>query len=143
MAKNFTPLQPHCHSSHPPERLNDDDKRELVFREDRQEYAQVTKMLGNGSRLAHIRGKMRKKVRLAITFQYIWCGSIRVISSRVFQDGKADVIVKYTADEARNLKAYGEQPESAKINESDTFGEDGGECTFEFGEDGEVDTDDI
>ena len=27
---------------------NDDDKRELVFREDGQEYAQVTKMLGNG-----------------------------------------------------------------------------------------------
>ena len=50
---------------------NDDDKRELVFREDGQEYAQVTKMLGNGrleaqcfdgqKRLAHIRGKMRKK----------------------------------------------------------------------------------
>ena len=51
---------------------NDDDKRELVFREDGQQYAQVTKMLGNGrleamcfdgeKRLAHIRGKMRKKV---------------------------------------------------------------------------------
>ena len=54
---------------------NDDDKRELVFREDGQEYAQVTKMLGNGrleamcfdgeKRLAHIRGKMRKKVSVA------------------------------------------------------------------------------
>lgn len=53
---------------------NDDDKRELVFREDGQEYAQVTKMLGNGrleamcfdgeKRLAHIRGKMRKKVSI-------------------------------------------------------------------------------
>lgn len=50
---------------------NEDDKRELVFREDGQEYAQVIKMLGNGrleaqcfdgqKRLAHIRGKMRKK----------------------------------------------------------------------------------
>ena len=55
---------------------NDDDKRELVFREDGQEYAQVTKMLGNGrleaqcfdgeKRLAHIRGKMRKKVCLKV-----------------------------------------------------------------------------
>jgi len=55
---------------------NDDDKRELVFREDGQEYAQVTKMLGNGrleaqcfdgeKRLAHIRGKMRKKVRASL-----------------------------------------------------------------------------
>ena len=51
---------------------NEDDKRELIFREDGQEYAQVIKMLGNGrleaqcfdgeKRLAHIRGKMRKKV---------------------------------------------------------------------------------
>jgi len=47
-------------------------KRELVFKEDGQEYAQVTKMLGNGrleamcfdgvKRLCHIRGKLRKKV---------------------------------------------------------------------------------
>lgn len=47
-------------------------KRELVFREDGQEYAQVIKMLGNGrleamcfdgvKRLCHIRGKLRKKV---------------------------------------------------------------------------------
>ena len=53
---------------------NDDNKCELVFREDGQEYAQVIKMLGNGrleamcfdgeKRLAHIRGKMRKKVRI-------------------------------------------------------------------------------
>jgi hypothetical protein len=59
---------------------NDDDKRELVFREDGQEYAQVTKMLGNGrleaqcfdgeKRLAHIRGKMRKKVRF---YCYCYC----------------------------------------------------------------------
>jgi hypothetical protein len=48
------------------------DKRELIFKEDGQEYAQVSKMLGNGrveaycfdgvKRLCHIRGKMRKKV---------------------------------------------------------------------------------
>ncbi|KAH9068511.1 hypothetical protein EDB83DRAFT_2222646 [Lactarius deliciosus] len=116
---------------------NDDDKRELVFREDGQDYAQVAKMLGNcrlealcfdgEKRLAHIRRKMRKKC------------DIILLSLREFQDGKADVNVKYTADEARNLKAYGELPENAKINETDTFGEDEGECTFEFGEDGEVD----
>jgi hypothetical protein len=54
------------------------------------------------------------------------------------------VIVKYTADEARNLKAYGELPENAKINETDTFGEEDGECTFDFGEDdGELEIDDI
>ena len=41
------------------------------------------------------------------------------------------------------VKAYGELPENAKINETETFGEEEGECTFEFGEDEEVDIDDI
>lgn len=41
------------------------------------------------------------------------------------------------------VKAYGELPENAKINETDTFGEEDGECTFEFGDEGEVDIDDI
>lgn len=60
---------------------NDDDKRELVFREDGQQYAQVIKMLGNGrleaqcfdgeKRLAHIRGKMRKKVRVEAICIYV------------------------------------------------------------------------
>jgi len=66
-----------------------------------------------------------------------------LLSLREFQDDKADVIVKYTADEARNLKAYGELPESAKINETDTFPEEDGECTFEFGEEEELDIDNI
>lgn len=84
-----------------------------------------------------------------------------MLSLRDFQDDKADVIVKYTADEARNceyccslishlvhrlgtpVKAYGELPENAKINETDTFGEEDGECTFEFGDEGDLDIDDI
>jgi translation initiation factor 1A len=59
-------------------------------------------MLGNGrveaqcfdgtKRLAHIRGKMRKKV-------WINQGDIVLLSLRDFQDDKADVIVKYTPDE--------------------------------------------
>jgi len=122
---------------------NESEKRELVFKEDGQEYAQVTKMLGNGrleaycfdgeKRLAHIRGKMRKKV-------WINQGDIILISLRDFQDGKADVIQKYTSDEARNLKAYGELPDTAKINETDTYGEDGEDMAFEFEE---QDVDDI
>lgn len=42
------------------------------------------------------------------------------------------------ADEARNLKAYGELPETAKINETDTFGQDEEEAEFEF-EEGDID----
>lgn len=158
---------------------NDDEKRELVFKEDGQgrssaslpcckpltsyatkEYAQVTKMLGNGrlqaqcfdgeTRLAHIRGKMRKKV-------WINQGDIILISLREFQDDKADVIVKYTVEEvsqarppwcrpltrrrqARNLKQYGELPETTKINEQDAAygGDEDDEIAFE-----EDDIDDI
>jgi translation initiation factor 1A len=65
-------------------------------------------MLGNGrlqaqcfdgeTRLAHIRGKMRKKV-------WINQGDIILISLRDFQDDKADVIVKYTVEEVRFTRA--------------------------------------
>merc|ERR1712169_163223 len=44
-------------------------------------------------RLAHIRGKMRKKV-------WINQGDIVLLSLRDFQDDKADVIQKYSSDEA-------------------------------------------
>merc|ERR1719355_120562 len=89
-------------------------KRELEFKE----YGQELKMLGNGrleaqcfdgvKRLAHIRGKMRKK-------QWVHLGDIILISLRDFQDEKADVILKYTPEEAPNLKAYGELPEKADV----------------------------
>ena len=104
-----------------------DEKRELVFKEDGQEYAQVLRMLGNGrleaqciygvKRLCHIRGKMRKKV-------WVCTGDIILLGLRDFQDDKADVILKYLADEARSLKAYGELPDSIRVNETDTFEEE-------------------
>jgi len=60
---------------------NEFEKRELIFKEDQQEYAQVTKMLGNGrleamcfdgvKRLCHIRGKLRKKVSAALTTLFV------------------------------------------------------------------------
>ncbi|KAF5290277.1 hypothetical protein FQR65_LT11611 [Abscondita terminalis] len=117
---------------------NETEKRELVFKEDGQEYAQVTKMLGNGrleamcfdgtKRLCHIRGKLRKKV-------WINQGDIILIGLRDYQDAKADVILKYTPDEARNLKTYGEFPETVRINDTVTFVDDGFDEDIEFGDD--------
>ncbi|CAO1394395.1 unnamed protein product [Diamesa hyperborea] len=117
---------------------NESEKRELIFKEDEQEYAQVTKMLGNGrleamcfdgqKRLCHIRGKLRKKV-------WINQGDIILIGLREYQNTKADVIFKYTPDEARNLKTYGEFPESVRINDTVTFVEDGLDDDIEFGDD--------
>jgi translation initiation factor 1A len=72
--------------------------------------------------------RLRKKT-------WINTGDIILLSLRDFQDGKGDVIQKYSADEARSLKAYGELPETAKINETDTFGAEGdGDYGFEFGD---------
>ena len=69
---------------------NEPTKRELVFKEEgTQEYALVTRMLGNGrcecncfdgkTRLGHIRGSMRKKV-------WINKDDIILVSLREFQD---------------------------------------------------------
>ncbi|KAJ2998798.1 hypothetical protein HDV02_004038 [Globomyces sp. JEL0801] len=94
---------------------SESDKRELVFKEEGQEYGSVEKMLGNGrlavscadgeKRIAHIR---------------IGVGDVVLLGLRDFQDSKADVILKYTPDEARLLKSYGELADTVKINENDT-----------------------
>jgi len=112
-----------------------EEKRELQFKEDGQEYAQVLTMLGNGrlkaacfdgtNRLCHIRGKLRKKV-------WVNQGDIVLVGLRDYQNDKADVILRYSADEARNLKAYGELPETARINETDTLEGEGDEIPFVF-----------
>ena len=94
-------------------------------------------MLGNGrcevlcfdgvKRLAHIRGKMRKKV-------WVGASDIILVGLRDYQDSKCDVILKYNADEARQLKAYGEIPDTAKLD-ADQGGDDcgdGGEEDFAF-----------
>lgn len=96
-------------------------ERPLEFKIEGQEYCQVVKLLGNcrleGScfdgktRLAHIRGSMRKKVWLV-------SGDIVLVSLREFEDAKCDVILKYSNKEARLLKGYGELPSTVKINEA-------------------------
>ena len=41
-------------------------------------------------------------------------GDIILIGLRDYQDAKADVILRYNPDEARNLKSYGELPETGE-----------------------------
>jgi len=107
-------------------KTSDEVQRELVLKEDGQEYAQVVRMLGNGrleaacfdgkKRLCHIRGKMIKKV-------WVVQGDIILLGLRDFQDSKADVILKYRADEARKLKQIGEIPDNAQINLTEKLGD--------------------
>jgi translation initiation factor 1A len=90
------------------------DKRELLFAEDGQQYAKLTKRLGDGrfealclvdgqERLAHVRGKLWKRV-------WVLPGDLVLLGLRAFQDQKADILHKYTADEERSLCSIGEVP---------------------------------
>lgn len=98
-------------------------RREVLFKEYGQEYAVVTKMLGNGHcecqcyddvvRLGNIRGKMRKRV-------WISTGDTILCSLREYQDDKVDIIHKYTPDEVQTLKTMGEIP----LDETEKTGED-------------------
>ncbi|XP_065196448.1 eukaryotic translation initiation factor 1A-like [Sycon ciliatum] len=105
-----------------------DSNRELVFRNDGTEYAQVTKLFGccrleawcydARTRICQIRGTLR--------WNKVWIkqGDIILIGVRDFQDSRADVIMKYSHEEAMKLKAYGELPETAKLSDSTTFAPD-------------------
>jgi translation initiation factor 1A len=57
-----------------------------------------------------------------------------LVGLRDYQDDKADIILKYSPDEARNLIKYGEIPDTTTINEN--TGEEGAgeddEVVFDF-----------
>ncbi|CAM2715607.1 unnamed protein product [Rotaria socialis] len=110
---------------------NENMKRELILKDDGQSYAQVTRILGSGyieafcfdntggkKRICHIRGKLRKKV-------WINQGDVILVGLRDYQDDKADVLMKYLSDEARELKRIREIPDNVNITETSTRTEDG------------------
>ena len=82
------------------------EKRELLIREEGQEYAQILRLLGNGrveancfdgvKRIATIRGKLRNRV-------WMNAGDIIMVSLREFGDDKGDVIHKFYPEEATEL----------------------------------------
>lgn len=99
--------------------------KELVLKEEGQEYAQITKIVGNGfmdvmcftasgnvAKRAHIRGTMRKRVWMAV-------GDIVLVSIRDFQNTVCDIEKKYTSDEARILRMRKYIPEDIDINTND------------------------
>tara|TARA_Y100000389_G_scaffold204224_1_gene255669 strand:- start:60 stop:470 length:411 start_codon:yes stop_codon:yes gene_type:complete len=100
--------------------LTQAEKRQMIYKEEGQEYAQVKKMLGNGrceiycfdgrTRIGHIRGSMHKRI-------WICVDDIILVSLRDYQDEKADIIHKYTAEEGKALQQYGE----VKLNFQNDF----------------------
>ena len=106
---------------------NESHKRELVTKEEGQEYAQIVKMLGNcrfeafcfdgQTRICHVRGTHRNK---------LWMNrdDIILVGLRDFQDEKCDAIHRYTADEARRLKNMGELPAKTRIGADPVDGDE-------------------
>lgn len=118
---------------------NQNDKREIIFKDDGQEYGQVVRIFGSGqfevfcydgtTRISHIRGKMKKR-------NWIRLGDIILVSLRDFQDKHADIIHKYQYEEAKSLKTYKELPPNARLCEGfmDLITETNDDCAFEFDE---------
>jgi translation initiation factor 1A len=100
-------------------------KRELIIKEEQQEYGLVDKMLGDmrclvmcsdsTTKVCHIRGKFKRRV-------WINVGDTVLISTREFEDEKADVIHKYSPEEAEMLKYNGEFDPSLYKNLSNQDG---------------------
>ena len=111
------------------------EERPLPIKEDGQEYALISKMLGNcrceckchdgRTRLGHIRGKMIKRV-------WICVGDTVLLSLRDYQDEKADIIHKYTHEEAKTLGTYGEINTNLKVEENTNDEESDLDCEIDF-----------
>jgi len=105
----------------------DQEKREIRFKDVGEEYAQIRKVLGNcrveaycfdgKPRLAHVRGKFKKRI-------WINKDDFVLLGLREYQDDKGDVIHKYTPDEARLLRSWGEIPADKALFDDDLDAED-------------------
>jgi len=98
----------------------------IPFKNDMQEYAQVTKLLGNMNILARIFGSNNTEKLCVIPGKFkkkVWINKddIILVSIRSFQEEKCDVIYKYSPNEARKLIKLGEiiADESIIVNDND------------------------
>ncbi|KAI1738946.1 nucleic acid-binding protein [Xylaria scruposa] len=96
---------------------NNSNSRELLFKEEGQDYARIEKALGSGRFNARSfsdadgSGVVRLAIRRgALSRVTIIPGDIVLLGLREWQDGKADIIHKYSANESWRLQARGELP---------------------------------
>jgi translation initiation factor 1A len=117
-------------------------KRKLLFKEDEQEYCQITKLLGNcrvegnccdgKTRLCIIRGGIKKKMRIVV-------GSVVIVSLRDFEDGKCDIIYLYDKEEIKELIKLGEIPNTINLTDDIILSEKTFDIGFDIEEEDEVD----
>ncbi|CAM4766537.1 unnamed protein product [Rotaria magnacalcarata] len=99
---------------------NENMKRELILKDNGQSYAQVTRILGSGYIEAFCFDNTGGKKRLCHIR-----GDVILVGLRDYQDDKADVLMKYLSDEARELKRIREIPDNVNITEASTNNHDG------------------
>ncbi|KAI9997936.1 hypothetical protein PInf_002194 [Phytophthora infestans] len=99
---------------------NEENKRELEFKEEGQGALSLYECWERPSGGLLLRRCDAPWPHPRQNAQKVWVGAgdIILVSLREYQDGKVDIIHKYNADEARSLKAYGELPDNARINET-------------------------
>ena len=98
--------------------------RPLLLKEEDQEYARATKMLGDMRvececydgriRIGVIRGKMRKRA-------WVNLNDVVLLTLRDFQDNKADIIHVYNSNEVKQLVKKGQLPNDTIVDEEDAF----------------------
>ena len=120
--------------------------RELILKEEDQEYAKAMKMLGNGcvecycfdqkKRIGKICGTMRRRV-------WISPGDIVLVSIRPFNDSKCDIILKYFPEEAKQLKQKGEMPYDMDFGIKKEKDEGQMEIRFNAGSESEEEEDEV
>lgn len=101
-------------------RRGQDPNRELLVKEDGEEYAQIIKLLGSERmevmcmdqkrRIAKVRGKFKNRV-------YVHVNDIVLVCLREVDDTKCDIVQVYFPDEAKKLKQMGEIPSTLEISE--------------------------
>jgi len=102
---------------------NNIEKRQLLYKDDMQEYAKMTKMLGDRrimvmlpdktEVMAIIPGKFKKRC-------WMKAGDTLIVSRRDFQESKWDVCYKYNEDEVRVLIRKDEIPPFFADNSTDS-----------------------
>lgn len=99
--------------------VNKAPKREMIFRDDGQEYGMVTKILGNSRMMVKfvdasekqctVRGSMRKR-------EWVNINDLVLVAFRDFGD-QHDIIRRYTEDEVSYLKKIGEWDPTSTVEE--------------------------
>ena len=132
------------------------EKRSLLYKDDMQEYAKMTKMLGDRRIMVMLPDKTEVMAIIPGRFKkrcWMKAGDTLIVSRRDFQESKWDVCYKYNEDEVRVLLKKDEIPpffadnsnESSPTNQPliEVVTEDVDNDIFADSEDSEIDLDDI